>query len=264
MSNGLTWEADSRRGLKVRSIAFNLAASILILLAAACSRHSQIAKDRAGMVFVPSGVFIMGVNEAEVGDDNPEHQVYIESFWIDIDEVTNARYRRCVDTGACYEPMDLRYYTDSNFANHPVVFVSWYDASRYCAWEGKRLPTEAEWEKAARGTLGWSYPWGNELDRNRLNAGNRVGKTTPVGMYPGGASPYGALDMAGNVWDWVEDWYAAYPGSEFQSDLFGQKYKVVRGGSWNHPDEDARSFHRDIASPTRAISVVGFRCAAYP
>ena len=206
----------------------------------------------------------MGVNAVEPSDDSPQHLVSLDAYWIDINQVTNSQYQRCVNAGACFEPEDLRYSADPNFSDHPVVFVSWYDARRYCQWEGKRLPGEAEWEKAARGNQGWIYPWGNELDRSRINAGNRVGGTTPVGSYPAGASPYGVMDMAGNVWDWVNDWYTTYPGSQYQSDLFGQKYKVVRGGSWNHPDEDARSFHRDIAFPARAIRVVGFRCAASP
>jgi formylglycine-generating enzyme required for sulfatase activity len=251
-------------GVKSNPTGLSVAGTLLILLATACSNAAQAAKNHAGMVFVPSSVFTMGENGVEPSDDSPRHPVYLDTFWIDINQVTNALYRHCVDAGACYEPQDLRYYSDSSFADHPVVFVTWYDARRYCQWEEKRLPTEAEWEKAARGTQGWIYPWGNQLDRDRLNAGNRIGSTTPAGSYPAGASPYGVLDMAGNVWDWVDDWYTAYPGSEYHSDLFGQKYKVVRGGSWNHPDEDARSFHRDIASPTRAIRVVGFRCAASP
>lgn len=246
------------------SIGLRLAVAILFSFAAACSGAAQAAKNHPGMVFIPSGAFIMGVNAAGPSDDSPEHQVYLDPYWMDINQVTNSQYHRCADAGECYEPQDLRYYTDSNYSDHPVVFVTWHDALRYCQWEGKRLPTEAEWEKAARGTHGWRYPWGNELDRSRLNAGDRVGGTTPVGSYPSGASPYGVLDMAGNVWGWVADWYTAYPGSQYHSDLFGQKYKVVRGGSWNHPDEDARSFHRDIASPSRAIRVVGFRCAASP
>jgi formylglycine-generating enzyme required for sulfatase activity len=251
-------------GVRSNPTSLSLAIVALLLSAAACSKAAQAAKNYTGMAFVPAGAFTMGTNAAKPSDDSPEHQVYLDAYWIDINQITNAQYHRCVDAGACYEPQDLRYYTDPNFSNHPVVFVTWFDARRYCQWEGKRLPAEAEWEKAARGTQGWNYPWGNQLDQSRLNAGNRVGSTTPIGSYTAGASPYGALDMAGNAWDWVNDWYAAYPGSQYHSDLFGQKYKVVRGGSWNHPDEDARSFHRDIASPTRAIRVVGFRCAASP
>lgn len=216
------------------------------------------------MVLVRAGSFLMGVNRSQPDDEGPLHEVNINSYWIDRYEVTNAKYHQCVEAGACQEPKDLRFYNDPSFANHPVVYVTWYDARDYCYWLGKRLPAEVEWEKAARGTEGWLYPWGNQLLRDRLNADNRIGSTQPVGSYPNGASPYAALDMAGNVWEWVDDWYDAYPGSTFQSDLFGTKYKVVRGGSWNHPAEDARSDHRDIAHPERAMSVVGFRCARSP
>lgn len=193
-------------------------------------------------------------------DATPQHSLHLEGFWIDRYEVTNADYRACVEASACPEPHDLRFYNDPADANHPVVYITWYAAQDYCTWNGKRLPSEAEWEKAARGDGGSSFPWGNEFNPGRLNAGRQLGGTSAVGSYPQGASPYGALDMAGNVWEWVADWYAAYPGSNYQSDFFGEKYKVVRGGSWNHPVEDAHSYHRDIAYPGRALAVVGFRC----
>lgn len=214
------------------------------------------------MVFVPAGTFPMGVSKPQPDDEGPQHDVYLEAFWIDRYEVTNAQYRRCVVADACPEPKDLRYYQDPAYADHPVVYVTWYDARDYCHWAGKRLPTEAEWEKAARGSDGRLYPWGDKLRRDWLNADNRVGETSPVGSYPAGASPYGAYDMAGNVWEWVSDWYGPYPGSTVQSDLFGEKYKVVRGGSWNHPAQDARVDHRDITHPKRAVAVVGIRCAS--
>jgi len=214
------------------------------------------------MVKIPEGTFIMGINQMKSEDNKPEHEIWLASFWIDIYEVTNIQYRGCVAAGVCNEPEDLRFFDDERFADHPVVYLSWYDASDYCQWQKKRLPTEAEWEKAARGDEGNLYPWGDSLYLDKLNANNQNMGTTPVGNYPAGASPYGVFDMAGNVWEWVEDWYEAYPGSDFQSDLFGHKYKVVRGGSWNHPAEDARSTQRDMAHPERAIRVVGFRCAS--
>lgn len=214
------------------------------------------------MVKVPAGTFFMGMNQMKSEDNRPEHEIWLDSFLIDIYEVTNKQYRGCVAAGVCNEPEDLRFFADEHFADHPVVYITWYDASDYCQWQKKRLPTEAEWEKAARGDKGNLYPWGNRLYLDKLNANNQYLGTTPVGNFPAGASPYGAFDMAGNVWEWVEDWYEAYPGSNFQSDLFGHKYKVVRGGSWNHPAEDARSTQRDMAHPERAIRVVGFRCSS--
>jgi formylglycine-generating enzyme required for sulfatase activity len=219
------------------------------------------------MVRVPAGPFRMGADRVPPdslrpeADEGPQHTVRLDAYWIDRYEVTNAQFRDCARADACAEPDDLRYYADATYADHPVVFVTWYDARDYCGWAGKRLPSEAEWEKAARGTDGRIYPWGTGLALERLNADYRVGTTTAVGSYPGGASPYGAYDMAGNVWEWTSDWYAPYPGSSVHSDLFGEKYKVLRGGSWNHPPEDARVDHRDVAHPERAIQVVGFRCA---
>lgn len=236
---------------------------VLVFLVAACSNLSKIG-PREDMVAVPAGSFSMGIDGPPVEDDTPRHRVDLPSFWIDKYEVTNDGYRKCVEDAACTEPQDLRYYQDPFYADHPVVFVTWYEARNYCRWDGKRLPSEAEWEKAARGPQGLIYPWGNQLNLRRLNADGRFGGTQPVESHPAGASPYGALDMAGNVWEWVADWYAAYPGSAFVSDFFGQKYKVVRGGSWNHPALDARTYHRDIASPHRALAVVGFRCARFP
>lgn len=235
----------------------------LLMLPVSCTSTGSISASHAGMVFVPAGAFKMGTNLYQSdADATPQHIVQLAAFWIDRNEVTNADYRNCVQADACPEPHDLRFYNDPAYANHPAVFVTWYAAQDYCAWAGKRLPTEPEWEKAARGEDAFSFPWGNEFDPKRLNGGNQFDGTTPVGSYPQGASPYGALDMAGNVWDWVADWYAAYPGSSFQSDFYGEKYKIVRGGSWNHPVEDAHSYHRDIASPGRALPVVGFRCAS--
>jgi formylglycine-generating enzyme required for sulfatase activity len=230
----------------------------------ACSALAPQESRRADMVFVPGGDFLMGSNLSPRGDESPEHQVFLNDFWIDRLEVTNADYRECVAEGKCSEPTDLRFFSDPTFASHPAVYVTWFQAEAYCTWRGKRLPSEAEWEKAARGTDARAFPWGDDSRPDLLNAGGSTSGTRAVGSYPHGASPYGALDMAGNVWEWVDDWYEAYPGSSYQSDLFGEKYKVVRGGSWNHPIQDARAFHRDIAFPSRALAVVGFRCAASP
>ena len=236
---------------------------LLLLTLVACSMPIIRSEIPGEMVLIPAGSFPMGVSRDEPDDEGPKHYLYLDAFWIDIHEVTNNQYRLCVEANICHEPKDLHYYQDPTYADHPVVYITWHDAHDFFQFVDKRLPTEAEWEKAARGSQGWIYPWGDDPLQELLNADNRIGRTTPVGSYPEGASSYGALDMAGNVWEWVDDWFMPYPGSTYQSDIFGQKYKVVRGGSWNHPIEDARTDHRDIAHPERAMAVVGFRCAAF-
>ena len=256
-----------------------LMASLLLVGLGGCL--PKAASPDEEMVFVPAGAFWMGSNEGDV-DEGPMHQVYLEAFWIDRYEVTNAQYAEflnatqedqgqcgghiCADTKVENPDSHLlyqegRYVVERGYENHPVTEVSWYGAQAYCQHYGKRLPSEAEWEKAARGTEGATYPWGEEFDPHKLNSDYGAGDTTPVGSYPEGASPYGACDMAGNVWEWVADWYEAYPGSAYRFPFFGHKYKVVRGGSWNHPAEDARCARRDIAHPDRRLRVVGFRCA---
>lgn len=249
------------RKLASRNLRLLCGILILLVLPAACTSAGSISASDNEMVFVPAGTFFMGTDLIESdADATPAHVVQLEAFWIDRFEVTNENYRGCVRAGSCPEPHDLRFYNDPADADHPVVYITWYAAQDYCTWAGKRLPIEAEWEKAARGEVEFSFPWGDEFDPQRLNAGHQLDGTAAVGSYPQGASPYGALDMAGNVWEWVADWYAAYPGSSYQSDYYGEKYKIVRGGSWNHPVADAHSYHRDIAHPGRALAVVGFRC----
>jgi len=184
------------------------------------------------MMPVPAGRFLMGSTSADPkagSDEKPQHSVYLDAFWIDRTEVTNAQYVQFLNalgghTGTCgghdcaetqvedkYSHilnLDGRYAVESGFEEHPATQVSWYGAQAYCAWAGARLPTEAEWEKAARGTDGRLYPWGNEApDCEKAQYGDCGGATVPVGGRPAGASPYGVLDMAGNVWEWVGDWY---------------------------------------------------------
>jgi formylglycine-generating enzyme required for sulfatase activity len=216
------------------------------------------------MVYVLAGEFIMGSDEGDI-DEQPMHTVYLDAFYIDRTEVTNAQYRECAEAGACSQPQDTVWYNDPNRAEHPVVWVSWCQANDYCRWAGERLPTEAEWEKAARGTDGRTYPWGEGIDCDRAQYSECGGGTVPVGSKPQGASPYGALDMAGNVWEWVADWYdsgyySRSPGRNPPGPDYG-RYRVLRGGSWYDGQRDARCAIRFLYNPWIRFNDVGFRCA---
>ncbi|OQY99430.1 MAG: hypothetical protein B6D41_01490 [Chloroflexi bacterium UTCFX4] len=231
-------------------------------------------KDNAPMVFVPAGEFTMGSADSATDafdDEKPQHAVYLDDYWIDQHQVTNAQYKLCVDAGACQAPSEAKsytrdsYYGNAQYANYPVIYVSWNDADTFCQWAGKRLPTEAEWEKAARGTDGRIYPWGNEFDQTRVNNNQVVGDTTEVGKYPNGASPYGALDMAGNVWEWVNDWYDENyyrnsPRANPKGPSSGDS-RVLRGGSWLNVASVVRAAFRNRVVPDDRDDRVGFRCA---
>jgi formylglycine-generating enzyme required for sulfatase activity len=232
--------------------------------------------NTAEEILIPAGSFQMGCdssNSAETcrGDEQPLHTVTLDGYYIDKYEVTNARYKACVDAGGCTAPgsvnSDTRspYYGTSTYADYPVIWVTWHQARAFCAWAGKRLPTEAEWEKAARGSSDTrKYPWGNEAPGcSRLNYGSCVGDTSRVGAYPSGASPYGVMDMAGNVWEWVNDWYGASyysvsPSVNPQGPATGE-YRVLRGGSWENGGYDVRSAFRVRNSPGYWY-FYGFRC----
>jgi eukaryotic-like serine/threonine-protein kinase len=242
--------------------------------------------DGMPMVFVPSGEFSMGSPDDEGdGDEHPQHTVFLRSYWIDQTEVTNAMYEKCVTDGGCTPLIDDSstlhdpYYGNPDFNDYPVIDVNWNQASAYCAWAGRVLPTEAQWEKAARGIQGWTYPWGNELtcdkgnfdDETQIDTFLALGRsdcdgfveTSPVGSFPAGASPYGALDMAGNVREWVADWYGRYLDNYSKNPVGPERgtYRVVRDGSWDGVRNFLRSAHRDLALPTYAGNEIGFRCA---
>jgi formylglycine-generating enzyme required for sulfatase activity len=252
---------------------FLLTLLVLVALAACAPAPTPAPTAPAGaadMMFVPAGDFTMGSNSG-FDDEKPVHNVYLDAFWIDKFEVTNALYKKCVDAGKCQAPSSKSsntrssYYGNAQYDNYPVIFVSWDDANTYCAWAGKRLPTEAEWEKAARGTDARVYPWGNSFDKKLLNSSEGdEGDTTAVGNYPAGASPYGALDMAGNVWEWVADWYAknfyaSSPRNNPHGPSFGQS-RVMRGGSVFPSAIYARAATR-ASHPDAGTGNVGFRCA---
>jgi len=223
--------------------------------------------DGMTLLYVPAGEFIMGSEDGS-DDEKPVHTVYLDAFWIDQTEVSVHMYYLCVEAGACDEPSEKSsatndiYYGDGKFDNYPVLYVSWNDANAYCSWADRRLPTEAEWEKAARGTDGNMYPWGNDVPSNTLlNFNDNVGDTTEVGSYPKGASPYGALDMAGNVSEWVEDWYDPYPGNTTDDWRYSEPYRVTRGGLWFDNDGSVRSADRAGRFLSITNSSIGFRCA---
>jgi ribose/xylose/arabinose/galactoside ABC-type transport system permease subunit/formylglycine-generating enzyme required for sulfatase activity len=218
------------------------------------------------MIEIPAGPFTMGSNTGGE-DEAPAREVDLPAFEIDKFEVTNADFGSFVEATGYQTDAEKKGRSNWRTAaegkdNHPVVFVSWNDAVAFCQWVGKRLPTEAEWEKAARGTDGRTYPWGNEWDvakSNNKEAGYRG--TTIVGSFPDGASPHGVMDMAGNVAEWTTDWYKAYPGSNFDSPYFGEKYRVIKGGGWFSDKELMRTTERSCSSVELANDDVGFRCA---
>jgi formylglycine-generating enzyme required for sulfatase activity len=240
--------------------------------------------DGAVMVYVPAGEFLMGSTDEEIdailedcsdcerslfSSEQPQHTVYLDAFWIDRTEVTNAQYLKCVEAGACEQSATIPEQR-RDAPDLPVVWVNWYGAEDYAAWAGGRLPTEAEWEKAARGTDGRIHPWGNSPpDCHKATYKGCARKSLPVGSLPDGASPYGALDMAGNVEEWVADWwdteyYAQSPLRNPQGPESGD-LRVVRGGAF--VDDQWWFFRcavRFCGHPNSVIPYVGFRVVVAP
>jgi formylglycine-generating enzyme required for sulfatase activity len=231
-----------------------------------------IGKDGAPMVLIPAGEFLMGSPDGEGDEDeHPRHQVYLDAIYMDRFEVTVARYAEFLRSTNRSKPDHWAQVETSKHDKLPVVGVNWDDADTYCRWAGKRLPTEAEWEKAARGTDGQRYPWGNDGPSAMLANYGRgysskvyVERLVPVDSYEPGKSPWGLYHMAGNLWEWVADWYdKSYyiksPQDNPKGPSSGQ-YRVLRGGSWNNDPEDVRSAYRSRYARYRP-DTIGFRCA---
>jgi len=252
------------------------------------------AVDQMVQVYVPSGEFIMGSTDPEAkttiegGRAYPEipvNTVHLDGYWIDKYEVSNGQYALCVSAGVCQPPFDSRsrtrteYYGNPEYSNYPVIWTNWYMARAYCEWTGRRLPTEAEWEKAARGTDGRKYPWGNDpLSGERANFcdinctedyanelyNDGYADTSPVGNYPAGASPYGVMDMAGNVWEWTGTLIQPYPydSSDGREDLDAPGERAWRGGPFRNGGWWMRSTVRYRSVPYYWWYSLGFRCAS--
>ncbi len=218
------------------------------------------------MLEISAGSFQMG-SDAGNADSKPPHKVDVAAFTLDQFEVTNADFKKFADATG--------YKTDAEKGgetgwvgffegkeNHPVVKVSWNDASEFCKWAGKRLPTEAEWEFAARGTNGFAYPYGNDYDAKKQNGKDSgIRGTVDVGSYPDGASPFKILDMAGNVAEWTASKPERYPGNTSNSKLYNDNAYILRGGNWFSTAEQLTTFYRNSAVPTTANNDLGFRCA---
>ena len=264
--------------------------SVVTLLSMGCTKSSE---DKAplNMVMVDAGSFFMGTSR-NIEEDNfydfglikpfyadasPMHEVTLDAYYIDKYETSNAEYLEFLK--ATNTPV-LPHWKDGTYpegkGKHPMGGVSWLAAVEYCKWRGKRLPTEAEWEKAARGTDKREFPWGNEYDESKLNAAReaeRYDKAVEVDSFPEGVSPYGVYNMSGNVWEWTDSWYKSYPGAVYESDKFGERSKVVRGNSVSpiahFPQEKhtyivswySRAYFRFPMRPQLNFGDVGFRCA---
>ena len=249
---------------------------------------SNRASVPTGMVLIPAGEFQMGSDDG-YDEEQPVHTVYVDAFYMDTSPVTNAQFKAFVDANPQWQQDNIPHkYHDGDYlldwsgnsypseqGNHPVVYVSWYAAMAYAQWAGKRLPTEAEWEKAARGGLaGQKYPWGNDIDTTKANydKDSEIGDTTPVGSYA--SNGYSLYDMVGNVWEWCvdayeSDFYARSARRNPVADWVGNDFvhvqphirRVLRGGSWGSSAQGLRVANRNDYSPTGTYASIGFRCA---
>ncbi|MEN8241274.1 MAG: SUMF1/EgtB/PvdO family nonheme iron enzyme [Chloroflexota bacterium] len=237
--------------------------------------------DGASLVFIPSGEFMMGaeINQTielcfsyrdeclaeDFADEEPVHAVKLSSFWIFQHEVSNEMYRNCVDKGGCQIPALTDFYNDQEYSDHPVVYINWYAAADYCDWAGGRLPTEAEWEKAARGADQRFYPWGEVGNCQLANyKGCVVKMTNPINGLKEGASPFGVLNLAGNVAEWTADWYSTdyFSITPYINPIgpMAGEFKVIRGGSWKNPVFGLRTTNRAANFPEIFSTGIGFRC----
>ena len=222
------------------------------------------------MRLIPAGKFTMGRN---VGfDERPAHSVYLDAYYIDKYEVANVFYKACVDQGVCKPPKKISsathtdYYTNLDFNIYPVVYVDFNMAKTYCEWRGAKLPSEAQWEKAARGTDQRTYPWGEGIDESLANYNSIAGDTNSVLSYAKGVSPYGIYNMSGNVSEWIADWYVEdyfqhSPSSNPQGPE-SSNYRVLRGGSWSGLDGFVSTTYRTKVYPESAYYDIGFRCVS--
>ncbi len=234
--------------------------------------NSKLGDKLNELILIPAGDFIRGTNN-RLPDEGPQHVVNVKAFYIDKYEVTNLQYKKFLDsTGHIPPSLFIQGMPPKGKVDHPVVYVSWFDAKKYCGWAGKRLPDDKEWEKAARGTDGRSYPWGDEFSIERVNSPvrwsnlNLIGDTTPAGAFDGGVSPYGLHDTSGNVWEWTSSRYEAYPGNKRKSENYGGNYRTLKGGSWwdcsfYQCGISAPLYNRSFFHPKTKNNSFGFRCA---
>ena len=257
------WKAATLGGVILLAVV--VAAAVVLTKKKSTPLAAEITDSKnAVMVLVPEGDFVMGSDNGDE-DERPVHTVYLDEFYIDKYEVTNSDYRVCVVDGVCKPPQDMTNYNNPKYENHPVVYVDWEMARTYCDWRDAQLPTEAQWEKAARGMDARTYPWGEGIACSQANYLSCIEDTQPFDSYAGSLSPYGAYNMAGNVWEWVADWYSpAYDVSETDNPVGAEsgERRVLRGGGWNQHEYLLRTSARLGVVPTDVFLSFGFRCAS--